>query len=643
MNIKISILFMLCLTGLCSANETGSSIQKKPNFLWLISEDNSKHFLKLYNPNGAHMPNIEKLAQHGLIFDNALSNAPVCSTARTTLATGAYGPRIGTQFHRPAKKVNLPAGLTVFSTQLKNAGYYTSNNAKLDYNFIEQGEEWDESSKQAMWQNRAAKQPFFHVQTWKETHEHKLHFPSIDLDNIPTKNSVETAQLFPIYPNTALFRYTQARYLDAHQIVDKKIGEVIDKLEKEGELENTFIFYFGDHGGVLPASKGYIFERGLAVPLVIRIPQNFKHLVAKDMQNVSNKRVSGFVNFVDFGPTLLALAGIEKAAQHDGSAFLGKDIDLDKLNQRNTSFSYADRFDEKYDFIRALRQGKFKYVRRYLPHYPDALYSEYRYKQAAANEWKLLYRQGKLSKIQSSFYEPQQAEQLFNIETDPHETNNLAANPAYQKQLERLRNKLNAKLKSMPDLSFYPESYLAKYALEDTLAFGKKHKQEISTLIDIANMQYMPLGESVEALKTLLRSDNVWYRYWALMVLNAHGQQSIALLPNVKALLQVETNLLNKAKAIEFLSLFNEIDTVKALTEVMSKSQSDIETLEILNIANYLHDMFGFQFYQPDKAYLISKAVLAKRDRWMKRWLASRWRHLQSDDYIIPYDITLKK
>ena len=636
---KLSMILILCSAGtnFVFAADTDkvevANVEKKPNFLWLISEDNSKHFLKLYNEHGAAMPNVEKLAQHGLIFDNALSNAPVCSTARTTLATGAYGPRIGTQFHRPAQKVNLPQGLTVFSTQLKNAGYYTTNNAKLDYNFIEDSKEWDESSKKAQWQNRKPNQPFFHMQTWKDTHEHKLHFPLTDLETVATKHDPNLVELFPIYPNTELFRYTQARYLDAHQIVDKKIGEVMAKLEQEGELENTFVFYFGDHGGVLPASKGYIYERGLSVPLVVRIPKNFQHLVAQDMQNVSNKRVSGIVNFIDFGPTLLKLAGLNKATQHDGSAFIGKDISLASVNKRDTSFSYEDRMDEKYDFVRAIRVGKFKYVRRYLPHYPDALFSEYRYKQAAAVEWKDLYRQGKLNANQSAFYEPKSAEQLFNIETDPHEMNNLANEPAYKNTLVSLRTKLNVQLKSMPDLSFYPESFLAKEAFNDTEAFAHDNKSQISELIDIANMQYQPVSESKKELTTLLNSKNEWKRYWALMVLTSYGEQAAMFIPDIKALYKSELNLLNKAKAIEFLTLFNEIDTVKALTAIINQSQSDIETLEILNSANYLHDMFSLQFNPPEN----TTADAAKQNPWMKRWLSSRWNHLQSDSFLTPY------
>ena len=148
----------------------------KPNIIWLITEDNSKHYLKLYDESGAKMPTIEKLAQNGLIFDNASANTPVCSTARSTLATGLYGSRLGTMNHRSYRKVSMPKGFKPLSLLLTEAGYYTTNNVKTDYNFINEQALWSQSSNKANWRNREAEQPFFHVQTFAITHEGKLHF-----------------------------------------------------------------------------------------------------------------------------------------------------------------------------------------------------------------------------------------------------------------------------------------------------------------------------------------------------------------------------------------------------------------------------------------------------------------------------------
>ena len=162
-------------------------------------------------------PNIEALAAHGLTFNNAFSNAPVCSVARTTLATSCYGPRIGTQFHRRYKSVNLPDGLKMFSAYLKNAGYYTTNNAKTDYNANATSDTWDESSNKASWRNRPSKsQPFFHMESHKESHEGSLHFPKALIDSSAanaTKHDPKEMQLATYHPDTPTFRYTHARYL----------------------------------------------------------------------------------------------------------------------------------------------------------------------------------------------------------------------------------------------------------------------------------------------------------------------------------------------------------------------------------------------------------------------------------------------
>ncbi|KPV98970.1 sulfatase-like hydrolase/transferase [Pseudoalteromonas sp. P1-11] len=152
------------------------TIEKRPNFVWLVSEDNSKRYLKLYNAKSAEMPNIESLAKQGLVFNNAFSNSPVCSTARTTLALGAYPAKLAMEYHRPFERINLPRELSTISDYLTKAGYYTSNDAKEDYNFVSPESNWSSSKKGASWHNRKAGQPFFHMRTWKTTHEESYTF-----------------------------------------------------------------------------------------------------------------------------------------------------------------------------------------------------------------------------------------------------------------------------------------------------------------------------------------------------------------------------------------------------------------------------------------------------------------------------------
>lgn len=632
------------LTG-CKSDNTQSAITTKPdsikdqtnkplqpNFVWLVSEDNSKHYLKLYNKKGASMPNIEALATNGLVFEHAFSNAAVCSTARSTLALGAYAPKVGTLFHRAFQKSDLSNRLEPISLLLKNSGYFTSNNVKTDFNFEEKQPIWSSISNKASWRERQPNQPFFHMQSWQTTHESSMHFPQSDIANKPTIHDPADITLPPIYPDTETFRYTYARYLDQHKKVDNQIGKVINQLKEDGLLENTFIFYFGDHGGALPGSKGYLTETGLHIPLIVRIPENFKHLLSKDMAQAIPTRVNGFVSFIDFAPTLLKLAGLNKSPDQDGKPFLGQDISLEQLNQRDQTFGFASRFDEKSDFVRSFRKGNLKYVRHYQPFNPDSLFSFYRYKQQAFKEWKELFKQNKLNSTQAAFFKTKPVEALYDISNDPYETNNLVNLPQHQNSLLAMRKTLQSQLKSMPDLGFYPESFLIKNALSAPIEFGIAHKQSIAKLIDIADLQLQPFNQVEADLAKALHSNNAEERYWALISLTSFGFEAIKLADEIKAKMLNDANLLVQARAIEFLAMIDEINPVKPLQQLVQKSTDNMEILNMLNIATMLHDQKGYKFTIPHREEWVVFDTSHPRYKEQKNlvyWLTNRIKYLK--------------
>jgi arylsulfatase A-like enzyme len=154
-----SHLMMLGLWMLLAA--AGASGSDRPNIVWLVTEDNSVHYLRLYGDGGAAMPNLERLAEAGIVFNNAFSNAPVCSSARSTIISGCFAPRLFAQHHRRAVPVPLPGGLRMFPWYLRQAGYYTTNNSKEDYNYIKGEGVWDDSSNTASYRNRAARPALF--------------------------------------------------------------------------------------------------------------------------------------------------------------------------------------------------------------------------------------------------------------------------------------------------------------------------------------------------------------------------------------------------------------------------------------------------------------------------------------------------
>ena len=565
---------------------------KKPNIVWIVSEDNSIHYLKHFFKGGAKAPNIEALATHGLTFDHAFSNSPVCSVARTTLATGCYGPRIGTQFHRAYKRAEMPEGLRMFPAYLREAGYYTTNNSKKDYAAIEGEGVWDESSRTASWSKRPDKaQPFFHMESHGQSHEGSLHFNKAVFENEKTITDPASVKLAPYHPDVPIFRYTHARYLDRMGVIDEIVGRTVAKLKEEGLLEDTFIFYFGDHGGVLPRGKGYIYESGLHVPLVVRVPENFKHLVDGKM----GSRVKGFVNFIDFGPTSLHLAGVGVPEQVDGKAFLGEGVSLKDVNARDESFGHADRFDEKSDLIRSLRKGRFQYIRNYQPHLPDGLNNNYRYKSLAYQKWRELFKAGKLEGATRQFYEPKQVEHLYDCESDPHQVKNLASDPKFAKTLADLRQRLHERVGDLPDLSFYPESHLVGHALDNAVEFGQKHKKEIGGLLDIADLQLHSFAEAEPKLREALASRNAMIRYWAAMVCTAFGKQA-APLTDVAVPLLKDNSPTVRIRAAEFLGSIGKINPQPILTEIVNTTGDGVVAVEALNAVVWFRDFFGDRY-----------------------------------------------
>jgi arylsulfatase A-like enzyme len=399
-SIRLFVTVVFVFLGILPTTSNLLIAQNQPNFLWIMSEDNSKHYLKLFDPSGSETPNIANLAKQGVAFDRAFSNAPVCSVARTTLITMVYGPRLGTQFHRRTELANLPNDWKMFPAYLRDAGYYTTNNSKKDYNAVETNGTWDASSNKAHWRNRPDGKPFFHVQTYTDSHESSLHFKQSWLDAPNNKTDPDSLELAPYHPDTPLFRLTYARYHDRIKSIDNRVGQLVEQLESDGLLENTFIFYFGDHGGVLPRGKGYIYESGLHVPLVVRVPQKWKSLSPFGR----GTRTDGFVDFVDFGPTVLKLAGLTVPSFVDGEPFLGSGVTQSEVEARNETLGYADRMDEKYDFCRSIRHGNWKYIRNYQAIYPDGLQNNYRYINLAWRQWRELFNSEKLNPAQSALF-----------------------------------------------------------------------------------------------------------------------------------------------------------------------------------------------------------------------------------------------
>ncbi|MBH57613.1 MAG: sulfatase [Planctomycetaceae bacterium] len=580
----IALLVGLFLTDLLTAAD-------RPNIVWLLSEDNSIHYMQHYgSPHGA-TPAISQLAEEGITFNHAFSNSPVCSVARTTLMTGILGPRAGFHYHRKMVPANLPTGVNMVPVYLRQAGYYCTNNNKQDYNVVTE-KVWDESSRMATWRKRPDKsQPFFHMQSFGMSHESSLHFKwgQINPDGLTTKP--DAVKLPPYFPDTPLFRYTQAFYHDRMTVIDSQIGKIVEQLKADGVFDNTIIFYFGDHGGVLPRSKGYIYEGGLHVPLIVRFPGKYKHLFAAPQ----GSREDGFVSFIDFSPTVLRLAGLEVPGSMDGLPFAGKGVTAESLSRRDEAFGYADRFDERYEFARSFRKGKYKYIRAYEHFYPDSMQNNYRYRQLAFAQWRELHGKGELNEAQSHFFTSKPVELLFDVEADPHEVENLAERSEFQSILKDLRGRLQQKMKSIHDLSLYPENQMIDLALKDGIAFGEKHSREIEDLLDVVDLALLPWDQAGKQLSRALKSNNPRVRYWAVTASAAFGEKVKPLLPSLKGLLD-DTDAQVRIRAAEVLGMLRAVKPQSTIYDVLATSDSNAVAAAAMNAIVFLQDHHGYEF-----------------------------------------------
>ncbi|MGC9327546.1 MAG: sulfatase family protein, partial [Candidatus Hinthialibacter sp.] len=340
-------------TAALLSNRAWSETQKKPNILWITSEDNGPQ-LGCYGDAYADTPNIDGIAAKGVIYRNAWSTAPVCAPARTTIISGVYPPCTGSEHMR--SMTQLPEFMKMYPCYLREAGYYCTNNSKEDYNLEKTGRVWDESSNKAHWRNRKPGQPFFAIFNFTTTHESQIRKRPHEWIHDPDKVRV------PAYhPDTPEVRKDWAQYYDKITEMDAQVGKVLQELEEDGLAEDTIIFYYGDHGAGMPRSKRWPYNSGLRVPMVVHIPDRFKHLMPEDYQKGGES--DRLVGFIDLAPTVLSLVGIKPPDYMQGHAFLGRFT----APKPEFFFGFRGRMDERYDMVRTVGDGRYVYLRHYMP------------------------------------------------------------------------------------------------------------------------------------------------------------------------------------------------------------------------------------------------------------------------------------
>lgn len=506
----IAVVFNLNTPLIAADSETN-----RPNILWITSEDNGPH-LGCYGDQYADTPHIDKLASRGVIYLNCWSTAPVCAPARTTLITGMYPTCLGAEHMR--SMVKLPDGVLMYPQYLRQAGYYCTNNSKEDYNVAKPGKVWDESSRKAHWKNRKPGQPFFAVFNHTISHESKIRNRPHTLIHDPAKVRI------PAYhPDTPEVRHDWAQYYDRITQMDALVGKNLKELADAGLADDTIIFYYGDHGSGMPRSKRWPYNSGLQVPLVIYIPPRFRKLASTD--NQTGGKSDRLVGFVDFAPTLLSLAGIKPPEHMQGNAFMGKY----EVPAQKYQFGFRGRMDERYDLVRSVRDKRYLYIRNYMPHKKYGQYLNYMFQTPTTQIWKKMYDAGQLKPPQTYFWETKPAEELYDLQADRDEVNNLVNSKEHQGVLTELRDAQQKKLLTVRDLGFLPEAEI--HGISDGSAphlIGQNEElYPLPKVLAMAELASSGESGSQNQLIAGLKDPNSAIRYWAAMGLLIRGKDAV--------------------------------------------------------------------------------------------------------------------
>jgi arylsulfatase A-like enzyme len=293
-------LFFLFFT-LAALNVWGQNSAKKPNILFIVADDWSKH-AGIFGDKVVRTPNIDRLGKNGLIFDQAFCSAASCSPSRASILTGKHP-------HQIAEGGNLwgslPVSIPNFVSLIQASGGFVGSEQKGwgPGNFKIGGYQDNPAGKN--FKNfdeflgaKPKDKPFFF---W---------FGSIDPHRDYVKGTGEQAGLDPqkvkvpgFLPDTDVVRKDILDYYFEVERFDSNVGKLIATLESKGELENTLIVITSDNGMPFPRAKATCYDSGTNIPLIMYWKGKIK-----------SARSSELVSLIDLAPTMLDVMGIEKPA-----------------------------------------------------------------------------------------------------------------------------------------------------------------------------------------------------------------------------------------------------------------------------------------------------------------------------------------
>ncbi|MFN3189802.1 MAG: sulfatase [Aureliella sp.] len=423
----------------------------RPNVVLFIADDVSWNDYGCYGNELARTPNIDALAANGLQFQNAILTASSCSPSRASIVTGRYPHNNG-----KAAELHLPiaANLPWFPELLREAGYYTAlcgkNHMKVDNNvgvdssdprgrafdLVDSSRAKGNSGGHSKWldttRNRPKDKPFFFWFAAFDAHRGW----DADREWSPTeygpKHEPNRVAVPPFLRDSPATRDDLASYYNEVTRFDHFIGQVVGELERQQVLDETLILVLADNGRPFPRAKTRLHDSGMKTALVAHWPKGIQR----------SGEVQGLVSVIDLAPTILSMAGVDIPATMQG-------VSLEPMFESNSAIVRKYAFSEHnwHDYEahgRSIRDGKFLYIKNNRPYQmwqgpADSVRSPSHVDLIKANA------AGDLTAAQSDvFMKPRPAEELYLASEDPDQLNNLVGNPAYEAELERLRELLEA-------------------------------------------------------------------------------------------------------------------------------------------------------------------------------------------------------
>ena len=495
----------------------------KPNILWITSEDNGVSWVGCYGGKNAKTPAIDQLAKEGFRYLNCFDNAAVCAPTRSCWITGMYGISNGTQPMR-SRNVIPHDKISYYPDLLKQAGYHTSNPGKTDYNIggREDKECWDykggKKQSQYGWRYRAEGQPFFAIVNIGDSHESRAHGAGGKLRNDPSK-----MKLFSYHPDLPVVRRNYAKYADAVENMDSKVKATIEALKQDDLYDDTIIVYNSDHGGVMARSKRFLYSSGVHCPLIVRIPEKYKHLYQADTPGDTVARI---VSFVDMPKTWLSLAGADIPNTYQGTIFLGPGTE----SAPKYHLGFRERADERLDHVRLMRDARFAYHKNYMPYAPAGQHLAYLWKAPLTPAWEKHHLEGKTDEITGRFFEPRVSEEFYDNESDFDNVHNLINSAEHQEKIDELKLALRKRQLELRDSGLLPEKMCERRAAANRTTIYEMVRDDslypLAQYLDAADLALSRDTRNRDQFVGWLQNEDEGMRWWGIVGLHLLGPDS---------------------------------------------------------------------------------------------------------------------